>query len=686
MTLSKKLLSLFLAVLCLGLAACSDSSSDEPTPEKPYELDQYRTYALQRVWKITEYEPYNFSYYRTDTETSWLINQPVYTGSATINSFSYKLSTQSAVYSVDKVEVGTLHGESCIFNAETGDLLFAIEEMYDGGNRWIMVVQDREGNRYRCESVSAPSVYYLCNTTNYESLAVKYISAKNASGKIKRIDYTVASLPKAVEGAYAILLEDGITEVQMSITAPDGKQVLLTSSELTEGWNRGLITQTDFDNAPPSQVGFDTAAEEYLKGVFMDYDKYFFCNLEANGQSMFSTCVDGVNVYSCPGIRVKIDENGDRWIVPAANPNVKLYKLIEYGVYGPDLRIAPADKPSSEIWMISAPEAEVFFIVNNSQTYNTFDIQYTSYVEGSATKDMRWKVTGLKRDSGTFDYAVPVPWRDPQSDLTINATITARNDYGDTQPFTFNYSGTIPVGSTRIMRATITDADMTSCPTKEDAKRLEKFLWAKNQARAWRAVSYCSLTSSKEHEFSKPAWLITETIDNEQGCHFSAGARYSASFNRYVELKDGKLCLVAWSGEGSDYEIVSSVDDIINNGVLVFESDGYRYKLLAANNPLLIHSAKDTGTSNRYVAKYVVEERNSYGRVVKTTELPVGYGKEVPAYPAFGVWALLADDASVVDTDNSFDVSTYETSSATTPTWSSANSYRLGTLINAVIQ
>ncbi|MDE6526684.1 MAG: hypothetical protein K2L75_05460, partial [Muribaculaceae bacterium] len=92
------------AFFVLALAACSDSSDDlDGGIQKDYEVNESYTDLLQQVWKITEHEYADKSYYTRDFKTSWVINKPFSYNGQVYRTFNYKLSLQTEINYVEEV-------------------------------------------------------------------------------------------------------------------------------------------------------------------------------------------------------------------------------------------------------------------------------------------------------------------------------------------------------------------------------------------------------------------------------------------------------------------------------------------------------------------------------------------------------------------------------------------------------
>lgn len=228
------------------LTACG-GSSDEPKDEEP---TRDYNYEIRYVWQITECMMYGTSQFFQDQETSWLIcSEESY-----INTMSYKLSHGITINYESGVDVYTFGDRTYICRSDMTKL-FEIEEYTRSGDQVTMVLCDQKGNRYRCEKVSNPMVMYITNTTNYESLSVRYIRYEaQRDDKVygaKPLYYTVESLPRNLDVAYCVLIDPYSANsrfhniVSVSITAPDG-ETINQRYDVPYGFNRVSIDDWDF--------------------------------------------------------------------------------------------------------------------------------------------------------------------------------------------------------------------------------------------------------------------------------------------------------------------------------------------------------------------------------------------------------------------------------------------------------
>ncbi|MCM1066109.1 MAG: hypothetical protein NC418_00875 [Muribaculaceae bacterium] len=635
--------------MILGLTACSDSSSDEPTPEKPYEMIYSSTMMLRQAWKITEHEYSDKSYYTKDFKTSWVINQGFTYGGQQYFPFSYKLSLQSEIHYVPTVEVGAFpNGDLCIVDAESYQPIFFIEDMHSGGNKDVMIIRDREGNRFRCESVSDARIYFLENCTSKTSLKLHYVQAFDYNTTTE-IDYTVASLPQNVLGAYSVLVEKGDALV-IDITSADGGYAQLTSSNLTSyGYMRGEITDEGLsyggnDPTPGPSGEFDTAAEEAIKGVFVADLGYFFINIEAEGKPLISYNDGYYNVKGCqPGIRVRNFEDGTKWIVNASD-GAKLLRLNEIAPDRSYINLSTLNDNDHMIYR-AAPDATVAYFINGSSSYDTLYIDYKSYTNGGKQTIHGWREVVSRYDDSAC--GVPLLWTDRTSPIELSVSIEAKNTYlSELKPTTFDYTVTIPAGNLTLQRITITDADIRKVPTKEEIAQLEAFLWQKGKVRAWRLQSYAN--AAENNGEIQPAkediWMITETVTLDQGFHSNLQPdKFNGNF--YIEqTTSGFLVLKSWDGKAS-MEILSSVSEIIDEGKLAVRFGSSTHYYVAARKPLVAYCqlAGNHIVGSRRLEAYNVDEVSGNGTVLSSKKV---YGRplDLAGYPATAGWALIADE------------------------------------------
>ncbi len=688
----KKLLFAVFAAVALSFASCSDKS-DEPNggDDGNYEIDYYATSVLQRPWKITEHEYSGKSYYTKDFETSWVINQAFNSNGRVYTPFSYKLSLQSEVHYVEEVEVRDYleEPELVICDSNTGQRIFTLEEYYDGGNYYVMIIRDRQGNRFRCESRDNAKMFFATNVSSYETLSLAYKTLIASDGDYKTIDYTVKALPRKVTGAYAIMLEDNSYAVAYDVVAPDGATKFQTSSELAPGFNNGDITDEGFagggDEPGPTPSGeYDTVAEDILKdGVFVSDNGWgdkFLINAELDGAYYpLTACVDGKYIYYAPEIRVR-NYDGARWIVMKNQPLTRIYRLIDYAADGSSITIAASDTPDTPIVLDRQTDCLVHFY-NNETSYESFRVELKQVAVGGVNSDTNhWQNPQVLRNYNGMG-ALPVKWYDQSKPLTITSTIYAYNATDPENGVDFEYTSTVEPGSSMFARTIITDADIPHEPTKEEIANLEAKLWQDGSATAWRLVK-CAQGLDGTYKApldSEPHWLITErNISMEQGLHLAytyyASPYYSTSHinsNYYIEYKNGELRFKSWDGKDV-MQILTPIQDILSKGVLEIcrkEDNGsfYKYYFENCKKPLIIYARlKDNITSISKITRYEVNECNSYGRVVATKKISYSgdWGSLLLSSKRCGAWALIADETTIEDSSNTFEVNAYSHSAA----------------------
>lgn len=250
----------FLLSLLVGvffLPACSDSTdkenNDEPAnnPSYNYELSDQ----ICAVWKITEWESSDKSYFTKDFETSWIICSKENTGRA----ISYRLTKQPEIHYAADVAVYERSGRRYIAESEDATPIFEIEDFTMPGNKKVMILLDRSGNRYRCETVANPMVAFLYNSTNYDTLSVRFTSYEasldGVSYGAKELDYIISALPRQLDAAYCVLVEPYSANSRYSnilrcdITSPEGETIQYTCHP-NYGFNRGYINDNDFTGVP----------------------------------------------------------------------------------------------------------------------------------------------------------------------------------------------------------------------------------------------------------------------------------------------------------------------------------------------------------------------------------------------------------------------------------------------------
>ncbi|MBO5182432.1 MAG: hypothetical protein J6B92_11215 [Paraprevotella sp.] len=668
----RKLFYCFSFLLVSFLVSCSDENN-EPVLQNEYEVDYYTTSVLQRPWKITEHEYAGYSYYTKDFETSWVINRGIRTNEAEFYPFSYKLPLQKSIHYVPGVEVRIYPDskEPVICDAATNERIFHIEECNSGGNYYIMIIRDLEGNRFRCESRDNACMFCVTNASSYETLSISYKALISQYDERKEIDYTVESLPRNVTGAYAILVEDDMYSVEYEVEAPDGAKKLQTSSGLyAPGTINGDITDEGFvsgGDESPEESPYDEEAERLLENVFVSENSSDGCfiiykNIDGAGYR-YSQCLDGRYIYSTSGVRVLNGEDGNKWIVMAGSANGRICQLVDYD--SESLTVASPDYPQKTMKLRRQSDCLVHFYKNKT-SYESCRIDVTKIVLGSSQQlDLpQWNIPQLRQnDEGIFAFPVP-------GGLTQNVAIEAKGyAYNATDPengVEFTIKSSRSSGSNTIARTVIEDSDLPHEPTKEEIDRLEAFLWKSNTAMTWRIMEY----AEKEEDEYKPLsnghyyWLITErNIDMEQGIHFGHNNTNSHDIdeNCYITYENGVLLIETWKGE-KKFEILNSIPDILSTGVmeLYFYDTKLKIRCIPSKKPLLVYAALGTsgltldGTIT--VKKYDIKVKNKYGRIVEERSL-IGTNPFISRSKTKGAWALISDEVINPDEGLSFDIS-----------------------------
>ncbi len=661
MKLYKKLLFAAFAAVGLSLASCSDKG-DEPNggDDGDYEIDYYATSVLQRPWKITEHEYSGKSYYTKDFETSWVINQAFRANGRTYTPFSYKLSLQSEVHYVEEVEVRDYPDEPelVICDSNTGQRIFTIEEYYDGGNYYVMIVRDRQGNRFRCESRDNAKMFFATNVSSYETLSLAYKTLIASDGDYKTIDYTVKALPRKVTGAYAIMLEDNSYAVAYDVVAPDGATKFQTSSELALGFNNGDITDEGFvgggDEPGPTPSGeYDTVAEDILKdGVFVSDNGWgdkFLINAQLDGAYYpLTACVDGKYIYYAPEIRVRNCDDGTRWLVMKNQPLTRIYRLIDYAADGSSITIAASDTPDTPIVLDRQTDCLVHFY-NNETSYESFRVELKQVAVGGVNSDTNhWQNPQVLRNYNGMG-ALPVKWYDQSKPLTITSTIYAYNATDPENGVEFEYTSTVEPGSSMFARTIITDDDIPHEPTKEEIAALEAKLWQNGSATAWKISESCKDGEGYYTAHEPYGWIITErNISLEQGFHFAdKNNGKNVDGNYYIVYENGKLMFRAWNSTSKSFQILTPINKILATGEMevLFSATKTKYKCRNVKRPLIGYLYfKNLNASVSYVtvSHYIVDGYNDYGRQVYY-EIVSGFGGKVQKGKS-GAFALLADE------------------------------------------
>lgn len=657
----KKLLYPLLAVLGLALGACSDKGGDEPGGGD-YEVDEYATSMLRQVWKIAEHEYAGKSYYTKDFETSWLINAPFAVNGRTYAPLSYKLSLQTEVQYVSDVEVRDYleEPELVICESNTGKRIFTIEEYYNGGNYWVMIIRDRQGNRFRCESRSDATVFFANNRSSCENLSLEYKNLIASDASYKTIDYTVKALPRNVVGAYAILLEGDAYAVSYEVTTPGGASKFQTSSELTTGFNQAEITDEGFDGGgddpDPSPAGdYDTVAEDILNGVFVSDNGYgdkFLINAEMSGIGRpLSACVDGKYVYHTDRIRVRNMEDGTKWVVMSPQEVTRLYRLIDYAADGSSITISPREEPNSIIVLSRQDDCLVHFYKNETASYG-LRVQLKQVAQGDVDYDTKhWRNQAVYGGDGIG--AIPIRWYDKSKPLTITSTIEVYDVTDANYGVEFEYTSTVEPGSSMFARTVITDADIPHEPTKEEIAALEAKLWQDGAVTAWRVDKCVSLDGDYYKECG--GYLIFEReLAYKQGLHFYNDITHSNYHdNNYLCYEDGILKFKNWDSDRviyPEFEIFTPLDKIMQDGEMIFRyNNHYCFHVVNCKQPLVVYCIAGSGVDEYSdVRSYTIKQYNAYGRLISERKIEFKDDIRVRKTSKGGAFVLAADETSDV--------------------------------------
>lgn len=263
----QRILLLLLLPFLLSLPACSDSDNDNGLSDPDINADL--TDGICAVWRITEWESYDKSYFTKDFETSWFICSR----EGERNNASYRLTQQPEIHFDEGIGVYTIGGRHYIAYSRDDTPLFEIEDFTALSYKRIMILLDRDGNRYRCETVEDPVVIYLRNDAFREGVSVRYTSyyalgSHDTKYGETTLDYTVADLPYDLDAAYAVLIQPYSDSrmytnvVTCNVTSPDNRTVEY-SFYPGPGFNRGLIKEKDFVGVEPSPTPGETTDNYY---------------------------------------------------------------------------------------------------------------------------------------------------------------------------------------------------------------------------------------------------------------------------------------------------------------------------------------------------------------------------------------------------------------------------------------
>lgn len=447
------------AIFVLALAACSDDT--DGGIQKDYEVNESYTDLLQQAWKITEHEYADKSYYTRDFKTSWVINKPFSYNGRVYRTFNYKLSLQTEINYVEEVEVGTFpDGEDWIVDLKDGSRLFAIEDLHYGGNKYVMIIRDRQGNRFRCETVADDCIYFVENATDYNTLKVEYVRTINAYGNtVADIDYTIAALPRNLIGAYAVLVEGGATGIELKLTASNGNAKLLTSNGLGSGWCRGEITSYDLPGEDPEQPDNpntgdrDTEMEKQLFGAWVEpgYENFIFYYY-----------YDDTYIVSFRHFNMwLIGQSYKQLEVTNGNDGRKITDIFVTNQYSPYEYMVvgfPREDPALSNWVtlqyIKKPKAVCF---KNKSSYKNVTVKYKTIKSNTNSNSLYLHTeTGTSTEGKPFAL-IAVDKELFNGDWTVNAEISAYNDY-NTDLVQIDYTYTVPSDAPDVTCIEITDA------------------------------------------------------------------------------------------------------------------------------------------------------------------------------------------------------------------------------------
>ncbi|MDE6612831.1 MAG: hypothetical protein K2K22_09770 [Muribaculaceae bacterium] len=642
-------------IFVLALAACSDDP--DGGIQKDYEVNESYTDLLQQAWKITEHEYADKSYYTRDFKTSWVINKPFSYNGRVYRTFNYKLSLQTEINYVEEVEVGTFpDGEDWIVDLKDGSRLFAIEDLHYGGNKYVMIIRDRQGNRFRCETVANDCIYFVENATDYNTLKVEYVRTINAYGNtVADIDYTVAALPRNLIGAYAVLVEGGATGIELKLTASNGNAKLLTSNGLGSGWCRGEITSYDLPGEDPEQPDFDTETAEALFGVWIEDERHlsFLNYLNINGKPTFSYCIQSstrfIQTYDFE-IKIKDYPDGSKWAVFQKNAT-DFQELFEIADFIPQ-KSMKIRRLGDTVWttLRYIPDGKCF-VIKNVSSYEELRITYLSLSDNNGKE--------IALDSYTRDYksneycgVLSIDGSVFRS-YTVKAKIEACKRAGYEPAFEFEYSKTVPAGAPALTCIEISDDDFPASLNAADMAKLESKLWSAKEPAAWRIDKFKPNSNYDFIDISQNyGWLITERLYNlHQGLHIGGNVSFKADDNYLLKDIGGKLYLTDWNQNKPKIEILTPIDVILNSDVMDIreEGDDRIYRCTYCATPLVVFTMINAEVAHSgspvEVLKYEITETNSSGSVVSQRTITNDYFIRTLGYDNLeAAWCLAADE------------------------------------------
>lgn len=670
-----KIKSLLLLITLFALGACSGGDEGEPgggnKPSAGYEQNRQFTDLLATTWKITEYEPAGKSYYTKDQTTSWLINETLYDGGTYIRGLSYKLSQQTSINWVENVAVytRTADGTNWIFDTEANKAIFCIEELYDGGNYYVMIIRDGSNNRYRCHSVSNARLFFLHNQCNYD-ISVKY--TQTIAGTTESpVEYTLGNVHPDNAPSHYVLIENA-DAIEMHISTFKGLlgtpayQIYLTCSDLIPGFNRGTVQDADFDNVEPGEdptrpVEFNTDMEARVKGKF-------FADQTVKAWFAWTPLGDTEAVTASFNSREYYNEVGTFRIRTVSGTDY-LCKLDETGNYEPVISLSfstidPkilyfAINGSSESGGVVYPAGALLYY-KNSTSYDNLKIE-------SSVPHFGYADFMAKKGSEYSNFAL-MPLSTPSGEkLTVTATITPSAE-GESATTSFDYKLTFTTNGSAAYRIIITDDDLTREDTPEEIYALEQLMWHDRGATAWRIDEYKPYAGAawKPVKFARNGWLVTthsalaeRTVSFYEGTRpYSIAAHTSYRYSLKWNKEAGVLQMVNDQTGSPWFDILTPARDVLRTGDMdIRKTDGTIFRLILSKKPLIIGARLTNGGNSRDIQSAYVIEMDSYGRYL-TSWYFLHDGDNAPLtlnYPEGGFF-LASDETLASDEDNKFSV------------------------------